>query len=62
MDPNRRSGLFLVRRSRGGAGRHGAVASIKAAEKWLKAATDDIRNDRLAPLAKQARSMLPGEK
>jgi hypothetical protein len=33
------------------------VASIKAAEKWLKAATDDIRNDRLAPLAKQARSI-----
>ncbi len=33
------------------------VASIKAAEKWLKAATDDIRNDRLAPLARQARSI-----
>ena len=33
------------------------VASVKAAEKWLKAATDDIRNDRLAPLAGQARSI-----
>jgi hypothetical protein len=33
------------------------VASVKAAEKWLKAATDDIRNDRLAPLASQARSI-----
>jgi ABC-type hemin transport system ATPase subunit len=33
------------------------VASVKAAEKWLKAATDDIRNDRLAPLARQARSI-----
>ena len=33
------------------------VASVKAAEKWLKAATDHIRNDRLAPLARQARSI-----
>ena len=33
------------------------VAAIKAADKWLKAATDDIRNDRLAPLATQARSI-----
>jgi hypothetical protein len=33
------------------------VASIKAADKWLKAATNDIRNDRLAPLANQARSI-----
>ena len=33
------------------------VASIRAAETWLKAATDDIRNERLAPLAKQARSI-----
>jgi hypothetical protein len=33
------------------------VTEIKAAEKWLKAATDDIRNDRLAPLASQARSI-----
>jgi hypothetical protein len=33
------------------------VASIKAADKWLKAATDDIRNDRLAPLADQARGI-----
>ena len=33
------------------------AASVKAAETWLKAATDDIRNDRLAPLAKQARSI-----
>jgi hypothetical protein len=33
------------------------VAAIKAADKWLKAATDDIRNDRLAPLASQARSI-----
>jgi hypothetical protein len=33
------------------------VASVKEAEKWLKAATDDIRNERLAPLARQARSI-----
>ena len=33
------------------------VASIKAAEAWLKAATDEIRNERLAPLAKQAKSI-----
>jgi DNA repair exonuclease SbcCD ATPase subunit len=33
------------------------VAMIKAAETWLKAATDDIRNERLAPLAKQARAI-----
>jgi energy-coupling factor transporter ATP-binding protein EcfA2 len=33
------------------------VESIKAAEAWLKAATDAIRNDRLAPLANQARSI-----
>jgi recombinational DNA repair ATPase RecF len=33
------------------------VASIKAAEAWLKAATDTIRNERLAPLANQARSI-----
>jgi energy-coupling factor transporter ATP-binding protein EcfA2 len=33
------------------------VTSIKAADKWLKAATNDIRNDRLAPLASQARSI-----
>ena len=33
------------------------VTAIKAADKWLKAATDDIRNDRLAPLATQARSI-----
>jgi hypothetical protein len=33
------------------------VASLKAAEKWLKAATDDIRNDRLAPLAGKARGI-----
>ena len=33
------------------------VASIKAAETWLKAATDEIRNERLAPLAKQAKSI-----
>ena len=31
------------------------VASIKAAEGWLKAATDEIRNERLAPLANQAK-------
>jgi hypothetical protein len=30
---------------------------IKAAEAWLKAATDDIRNERLAPLAEQARTI-----
>ena len=33
------------------------VASIKAAETWLKCATDEIRNERLAPLAKQAKSI-----
>jgi recombinational DNA repair ATPase RecF len=33
------------------------VAMIKAAEKWLKDATDDIRNERLAPLAEQARAI-----
>jgi recombinational DNA repair ATPase RecF len=33
------------------------VAMIKAAESWLKAATDDIRNERLAPLAEQARAI-----
>ena len=33
------------------------VASIKAAETWLKAATDEIRNERLAPLATQAKSI-----
>ena len=33
------------------------VAMIKAAETWLKAATDDIRNERLAPLAEQARAI-----
>jgi len=33
------------------------VPEIKAAERWLKDATDDIRNERLAPLAKQARSI-----
>ena len=33
------------------------VTMIKAAEKWLKGATDDIRNERLAPLAEQARAI-----
>ncbi len=33
------------------------VAAIKAADKWLKDATDDIRNERLAPLADQARDI-----
>jgi recombinational DNA repair ATPase RecF len=33
------------------------VLMIKAAETWLKAATDDIRNERLAPLAEQARTI-----
>jgi len=33
------------------------VTMIKAAETWLKAATDDIRNERLAPLAEQARAI-----
>lgn len=33
------------------------VAAIKAAEKWLKDATNDIRNDRLAPLTRQSRSI-----
>jgi len=34
-----------------------SVASIKAAETWLKAATNEIRNERLAPLAKQAKNI-----
>jgi hypothetical protein len=34
-----------------------SVAAIKAADKWLKEATDDIRNPRLAPLADQARGI-----
>jgi energy-coupling factor transporter ATP-binding protein EcfA2 len=33
------------------------VAEIKAAERWLKGATDDIRNERLAPLADEARAI-----
>jgi recombinational DNA repair ATPase RecF len=33
------------------------VPRIKAAETWLKGATDDIRNERLAPLAEQARAI-----
>jgi energy-coupling factor transporter ATP-binding protein EcfA2 len=33
------------------------VDMIKAADAWLKAATDDIRNERLAPLAEQARAI-----
>ena len=33
------------------------VPMIKAAETWLKGATDDIRNERLAPLAEQARAI-----
>jgi hypothetical protein len=33
------------------------VTMIKAAETWLKAATDDIRNERIAPLAEQARAI-----
>jgi hypothetical protein len=33
------------------------VPMIKAAEAWLKGATDDIRNERLAPLAEQARAI-----
>ena len=33
------------------------VPMIKAAETWLKGATDDIRNQRLAPLAEQARTI-----
>ncbi len=33
------------------------VAAIKAAEKWLKGAADDIRNERLAPLADEARAI-----
>lgn len=34
-----------------------AVPALKAAIRWLKAATDDIRNERLAPLGDQARSI-----
>jgi recombinational DNA repair ATPase RecF len=33
------------------------VSMIRAAERWLKVATDDIRNERLAPLAEQARAI-----
>jgi hypothetical protein len=33
------------------------VPSLKLAVAWLRAATDDIRNDRLAPLAGQAREI-----
>ena len=33
------------------------VPQIKAAEKWLKEANDDIRNSRLAPIADQARAI-----
>ena len=33
------------------------VPSLKAAVTWLKGATDDIRNARLAPLAEQARAI-----
>lgn len=33
------------------------VPQIKAAEKWLKEANDDIRNARLAPIADQARAI-----
>jgi hypothetical protein len=33
------------------------VSMIKAADQWLKAATDDIRNERMAPLAEQARAI-----
>jgi recombinational DNA repair ATPase RecF len=31
-----------------------ALAALKQAETWLKGATDDIRNDRLQPIAEQA--------
>ena len=34
-----------------------AVPALKAAITWLKDATDDIRNDRLAPLGEQARTI-----
>lgn len=37
--------------------RAGPVPAIKAAQAWLKGATDDIRNDRLAPVAQQARDI-----
>jgi len=33
------------------------VPSLKAAIRWLKGATDDIRNDRLAPLGERARAI-----
>ncbi len=35
----------------------GAVPALKKAITWLKNATDDIRNDRLAPLGDQARAI-----
>jgi len=41
----------------GATGGMAPVTMIKAAEKWLKDATDDIRNERLAPLAEQARAI-----
>ena len=46
-----------MRRRRCRAGRHGAGPRVKAADTWLKAATDDIRNERLSPLADQARTI-----
>jgi hypothetical protein len=52
-----RSGLWLVRRRGGGAGRLGAGRVGQAAEQRLKAATGQIRNERLAPLARQDRSI-----
>ncbi|HUR50271.1 MAG TPA: AAA family ATPase [Acidimicrobiales bacterium] len=33
------------------------VPALKAAEKWLKEANDDIRNSRLAPIAEEARAI-----
>jgi hypothetical protein len=33
------------------------IAVLNATKKWLKDATDDIRNERLAPLAEQARAI-----
>jgi len=52
LGSGRRSGLGVVRERRGRAGRPGARWPVKAAEAQLKAATDEIRNQRLATQAK----------
>ena len=51
----RRGGLVVVRDAEAAQSALAPVASIRAAETWLKGATDEIRNERLAPLATQAK-------